>query len=105
MPGQKLTDLLDKNRPWLPSDIKHYQQRALKALDKGEADSGQQRVALKYFVNELANAYEERVPHYFADSTTDTAFALGRKWVGDQIRRWLTLPMVPDNNEEPYDDR
>lgn len=101
MPGPKLTDILDKNRPWLPSTIRYHQQMALKNLEIGNASPAEQVAVLRWIVEDLCRTYDQP---YFADSPTDTAFAAGKMYVGEQIRRWLKTPMVPKDEREPYDD-
>ena len=97
--------IFDKVRPWLPTPAKHYQQRALKALEVGEASGAQQRAALKFIVDELSNRYEAVAPHHFPDSVRDTDFAAGRAYVGKQIVALLNSPLIPEDDKEPYDDR
>jgi hypothetical protein len=54
---------------------------AIKALHQGEASSHQQQIALQWIVREAAG--KSHFPYHPSDR--DTAFALGRYFVADQI--------------------
>lgn len=54
---------------------------AIKALHAGEANSHQQQMALQWIVREAAG--KAHFPYHASDR--DTAFALGRYFVADQI--------------------
>jgi len=60
-----------------PADIS-----ALQALERGDADEFQQRRALSWIVYQASGMYEF---NYWPNSERDTAFALGRQFVGQQI--------------------
>lgn len=61
---------------------------ALKALNDGTADAGQQKLALEYIIHVVAKRYELT---YFPDSDRDSAFAAGKAYVGDQILKLVSL--------------
>lgn len=83
-------NLPDNLRPWFP--VKWADNipavYALKALAEGTADAGQQRLALDFIVHVIAQRYA--IP-YFPDSTTDSAFASGKLFVGEQILKLISL--------------
>lgn len=56
--------------------------RAFKALHDGNASSHQQQIAMQWLVREACG--KAHFP-YHGDRTHDTAFALGRQFVGDLV--------------------
>ena len=63
--------------PYEPADI-----AAVQALAKGEGTSDQQIRVLKWIVETVAGTYDQS---FRPDSERDTAFAEGKRWVGNQI--------------------
>lgn len=80
----------DHVRPWAPvrwpENIPAVY--ALKALASGEADAGQQRLALDYIIHVIAKRYD--IP-YFPDNERDSAFAAGKLYVGEQLLKMISL--------------
>lgn len=60
---------------------------AAQAVMRGEADDGQQRRFIRWVVETAAATYDF---HYYP-SERDTAFALGRAFVGQQIAKMTHL--------------
>lgn len=74
--------------PYLP--LPHYEPAdvaAFQALQAGEATPEQQQRALKWVIEVGAGMYEF---HYYSNDR-DTAFALGREFVGQQVVKLLRL--------------
>lgn len=67
---------------WEPADASAFQ-----ALARGEADAEQQRRVLAWVIERAAATYE----FHYRESERDTAFALGRAFVGQQIRKLLIV--------------
>ncbi|SRR6266404_1545405 len=67
---------------WEPADA-----AALQALVAGTAEPAQQRRALDWIMMKAAATYD----FHYHDSDRDTAFGLGRAFVGQQIRKLLQL--------------
>lgn len=65
--------------------------QALKALKTGTATEYQQVLALKVIVNKLARTYDVL---YVPGSETGSAFLSGRAYVGQQLTKYLTLPVT-----------
>ena len=61
---------------------------ALQAMAMGVAGELQQKLALEYITYILAGSYEAS---FFGEDTHKTAFAEGRRYVGQQIRHSLNL--------------
>lgn len=63
--------------------------RALKSLREGVATQAEQILALNYILDVLC----ARASNQYYPSERDTTFALGRKFVGDQIVGAINAPM------------
>ena len=81
-------------RPWKTTPIGHHTQLALKAVADGTADSGQQKLFMRWLVHRLCGTYE---PTYFHDSVRDSDFASGRRYVGLQLIHWANSPVVAED--------
>lgn len=63
---------------------------AVQALSLGTANEAQQRRALDWIMNEVAGTYDQ--PYRpGVDGDRETAFACGRMFVGQQIRKVIKL--------------
>ena len=82
MPIKRAPVVLAANSPILPPPRSQETAWALKGLLAGEADSGQQGLALRWIINQLCATYD--FP-YRPDSERDTNIALGKQFVGQQI--------------------
>lgn len=60
---------------------------AWQALERGEADVHQQQRVLKWVIEEAAGNYE----FHFYKTDRETAFSLGRQFVGQQVVKMLRL--------------
>ena len=69
------------NSPAVPARYELADAAAIRALMDGTASPEQQKRALKWVVETAAGAYDF---HYYP-SDRDTAFALGRAFVGQQV--------------------
>lgn len=67
--------------PFIPAPYTESVTAALQALERGEADSGQQQLALAWIINDAAKTYDLE---YRTDGR-DHAFSSGRRFVGLQI--------------------
>lgn len=67
--------------PHIPAPYDLADASAIQALLRGEANGDQQVRALKWIIERAAGAYEFQ----FYPSDRETAFALGRGFVGQQI--------------------
>ena len=75
------------NSPAVPAEYHLADATAIQAMATGTADSDQQVRALKWIVEQAAGIYEF---HYY-ESVQDTAFALGRAFVGQQVAKMTKL--------------
>lgn len=71
----------------MPAEYELADASAFQALERGDADAHQQRRALKWLIERGSARYEF---HYYP-SDRDTAFALGRAFVGQQVTKLLRL--------------
>ena len=70
--------------PWMPSAYELADASAVQALIRGEADGQQQQRALDWIVN-VASATYDMSFRPGRDGERDTAFAEGRRFVGNSI--------------------
>lgn len=63
---------------------------AIQALVRGDADGDQQRRALKWIVEVACRTYD--LPYF--DDDRDTAFACGKMFVGQEIRKLTKFDLV-----------
>lgn len=63
----------------------------LHALADGDATQQQQKKVLEWIINSASRAFG---PGFYQPSDRDTAFALGRAFVGEQILGILKIPMI-----------
>lgn len=64
---------------------------ALRNLSKGEATEHQQKLALQIIVNKFSRAHDLT---YVPDSFDRSAFLAGRGFVGQQILKFLNIPVA-----------
>lgn len=84
-------------KPWLPATYARANAAALQALLRGEATPHQQKLALDWIIEQAARTYDTT---YFPDSDRDSAFAEGKRFVGNQIIKMLKLNLLKLNNKD-----
>lgn len=62
---------------------------AIKALEAGNANEGQQKLALNWVINVLCGTYDQS---FHPDGDRATTFAEGKRWVGNQIVKEVKIP-------------
>lgn len=75
-------------RPWHPEKYEPADVRAIKNLAMGEADEIEQARAFKWIVENLCRTYDQT---YFPESDRDSAFAEGKRFVGNALVKMLRL--------------
>jgi len=73
--------------PFIPPEYELAEASAFQALERGDADEFQQKRALRWLIERAAGTYEFQ----YYPSERDTAFALGRAFVGQQVVKLLRL--------------
>jgi hypothetical protein len=76
--------------PWHPAPYDETVTGAIKALHAGNANAAQQQRALKWIVEVLCGTYDLSY-RPGEDGERDTAFAEGKRFVGQQIVKQLKL--------------
>ena len=76
--------------PFVPAQWEDADVLSLQALARGEASESQQKRALQWLIERASGTYEF---HYYP-SERDTAFALGRAFVGQQVVKMLKLNLL-----------
>lgn len=74
--------------PWHPAIYDEAITGAIKSLNAGTANAGQQQRALKWIIEVLCGTYDLS---YRPESDRDTAFAEGKRFVGSQLIKQLKL--------------
>lgn len=74
--------------PYAPAHYEPADVSAIQALGRGNANPDQQRRALQYIINIVADTYGLS---YRPDSQRDTDFAEGKRFVGLQLVKLLKL--------------
>ena len=77
----------EDHAPWLPAKWEPADATAIQALYRGDADSEQQRRALRWITEAACGLYEFAYHPGSEDGRRETDFALGRQYVGHQIRK------------------
>jgi len=73
--------------PHIPPPYDLADASALQAMQRGEATAEQQSRALKWVIEQAAGTYQFQ----FYPTDRETAFALGRVFVGQQVVKLLTV--------------
>lgn len=73
--------------PQMPVEYQPADVLAWQALQIGEAEPHQQKRALKWLIEQAAGTYEA----HFYPTDRETAFSLGRAFVGQQVVKMLNL--------------
>lgn len=80
--------MANKNAPYMPPKYDDPDIFAIQALVKGEANADQQKRALSWIINECCKTYDMS---YRPDNQTDTVFAEGKRYVGNEIIRMTKM--------------
>jgi len=89
---------LDKSVPWVTGTPSIGVTLAIKSLSTGTANEEQQKLALKWIIEELCGTYNQS---YYPDSQSDTVFAEGKRFVGNSIVREVNInPAKLRRNED-----
>ena len=97
--------------PWEPPEISEPELMALRALQAGIANRGQQEMVLTTIVTKFAGTYDMTFRPGGEDGRRATDFAAGKAFVGQRIMEALSRPMKPRGDEnaagtaEPADRR
>ena len=86
-PEQPRVKRLPPGTPWAPVAFEPADASAVQALYAGTADPQQQRRALLWVIEQAAG----REDFHYHTSDRDTAVALGRAFVGQQVRKLLLV--------------
>lgn len=88
--------------PWLPVPWELSDVTALQSLQRGDADTYQQKRALNWIIQKAAATYD--FPYRPGSDDRDTNIALGRQFVGQQIVKLLNLIPSELPRSEPHAD-
>lgn len=82
-------------------ELDKEEHEAIKALGKGEANPFQQKLALSVIVNKFGRSHDLL---YIPGGFDESAFLNGRAYVGQQILKYLKIPVGQLNIEEDKDE-
>lgn len=81
-----------ENAPYLPPPVTQELVWSLKGLVGGEADKGQQTMAMQWIIYTLCKTYE--LPYFPGlDGARDGDFAKGKMFCGQQIVKLVNMPL------------
>lgn len=87
-----------KNEPWLPVTYEKADAAAIQALRRGDATADQQLRAIEFIVSTVCARHDMSFrPGPGGDR--ETAFAEGRRYVGNQIVKLATMPLSKIDNQ------
>ena len=78
--------------------IDDQEHRALRALRRGEATDYEQKLALQVIINKISRAQDLL---YIPGSFDQSAFMNGRAFVGQQLLKYLNLPVGKIEEVDP----
>jgi len=84
------------SKAYAPVENTSTHARLIQALNRGDATPQMQQDALKYIINTICRTYDMS---YHPESDRDTSFAEGRRFVGLQLVKLLSL--LPDRLDQP----
>jgi hypothetical protein len=83
----------DRSRAFAPPDYGTERGKAgvfaFQAMAKGQANEGQQKIALDWLINDLCRTYDLSFRPDDTGGDRDTTFAEGRRFIGLQLARIL----------------
>lgn len=77
--------------PWLPAPYDAKTVSAIKALANGEANDGQQKIALNWIINAVCGAYDVSFRDDRDGGDRATSFAEGKRSAGLQIVKLINM--------------
>ncbi len=85
--------------PWMPVAYKKADVAALQAMRRGEANADQQVRALEFILDTICDRNGMSFRPGGLEGDRDSAFAEGRRFVGNQIVKLTKLPLskIKDN--------
>lgn len=77
---------------WKPADYTPADIEAVQALGRGEASADQQKRVLDWLINAVSAVDDEPYRSDADGGERETAYALGRRSVGRELRKLATMP-------------
>ena len=88
-----------EHHPWMPVDYKAIHASAVQAMMHGEADEDQQKFLMKWLINDVCATYDQSY-HPGVDGDRDTAFAEGKRFVGNTVIKMTRVNVSRMRQEE-----
>lgn len=89
---------LPKKDPWHPHDYDEDAIFAVRALAAGNANEGQQKTAWQYlmYLTASSDEYQDLSFRPGPDGERATAFAEGKRFIGQQLRKLMRPELTPE---------
>lgn len=84
----------DPSLPFIPAHWELHHAKALQKLAAGEANAEEQKRALDWIIYAAAQTYDNPFRPGGSDGDRNTAFACGRKFVGEQIVKLIKVDLL-----------
>lgn len=95
----------DRSRAFAPPDYSTAKGKAgvfaIQAMSHGEANQGQQKIALDFLIHELCRTYDFSFRPDDKGGERETALAEGRRFVGIQLERIIRNPYDELTGKKP----
>lgn len=85
---------INKTSPMYPTEYSTEHVAALQALERGEADARQQKLAIAWIINDACGTYDNSYRNGGEDGRRDTDFALGKRFVGLELVKMIKLNLL-----------
>lgn len=86
--------------PWVPVEGVKADAAALQAMQHGEATPDQQARAMEFIIAKIGGFRHTSYRPGGHDGDRDTAFAEGRRFVGNEIMRFVNTPLSRFDEEK-----
>ena len=100
--GKPIKEFLEAVAPWKTAQSPIHIATALQALEKCNASAYEHGEALRWIINVAAGTYDDP---YRPGAPDDTAYALGKQYVGRQIVKLLKVNTAALRRNDPSSDK
>lgn len=86
---------LKPDDPRFTAEIAKHHVMAIKSLAMGSATPEQQKIALEFIISKLCQSLHP----YFSENPNNTAFFMGRRFIGLELMRLINLEMKESRSD------
>lgn len=91
MAVKKSVPVVPANAPYLPTPLTQEIAWAIRGLAGGEADAGQQAMAMRWIIWNLCKTYDQSFRSEGAHPQKDQDFAEGKRYCGNEIIKVINM--------------